>query len=53
MLGNLRELSHFLPLVDQVVGFFVNEKSSSVEVRLCYEEQGLFEVKSFVEDLLG
>ena len=53
MLGNLRELCHVLPLVNQVVGFFVNEKSSSVEVRLCYEEQSLFEVKSFVKDLLG
>jgi len=53
MLGNLRELCHVLPLVNQVIGFFVNKKSSSVEVRLCYEEQGLFEVKSFVKDLLG
>lgn len=52
MLSNLGKLCHVLPLANQVVGFFIYEKSSTVEIWFCNEKQSLFEVKSLIEDLL-
>jgi len=53
VLCHLRQLRHVLPLVNQVVGFAVDEEACAIEVGLRDEEQRLLEVVLLVKNLTG